>query len=100
MKCTPLYMRLSAAGMFVLLIFLVIAVTYNPVVDSFVDLGGCGPAQRNLNDNGAYAVCRDGLRCINGYCKSDDPPTLPAISPLPIRPDRYTSDSVSNILSS
>ena len=92
MACTPLYLRLSATGMFVLLIFLVIAVTYNPVVDSFVDIGGCGPAQRNLNDNGAYAVCSNGTRCINGYCKSDDPPVLPEITPLPIRPKRYTSD--------
>jgi hypothetical protein len=29
-------------------------------------------------------------RCINGYCKSDVPPKLPAVSDLPIRPDRYT----------
>ncbi len=33
--------------------------------------------------------CPEGLRCMNGYCKSDIPPTLPPLSDLPIRPDRY-----------
>lgn len=42
--------------------------------------GQCGP---NLG------VCPDGLRCLNGYCKSDVPPSLPPLSDLPIRPDRY-----------
>ena len=50
--------------------------------ESFVDAGRCGP---NLG------VCPDGLRCMNGYCKSDVPPKLPKFSDLPIYPVRYTS---------
>jgi hypothetical protein len=53
--------------------------------EAFVDVGRCGP---NLG------VCPNwpgtNPRCMNGYCKSDVPPQLPAISPLPIRPARYT----------
>lgn len=54
--------------------------------EAFVgDAGRCGP---NLG------VCANwpgtNPRCINGYCKSDVPPQLPAVSPLPIRPARYT----------
>ena len=30
-----------------------------------------------------------GLRCMNGYCKSDIPPTLPYLSDLPITPKKY-----------
>lgn len=26
------------------------------------------------------------VRCMNGYCKSDIPPRLPALSPLPMTP--------------
>lgn len=48
--------------------------------EGFVDKGQCGP---NLG------VCPDGLRCINGYCKTDIAPSLPPLSDLPIRPDRY-----------
>ena len=53
--------------------------------EGFVDAGRCGP---NLG------VCPgwpgNELRCINGYCKSDVPPKLPALSDLPVRPPRYT----------
>lgn len=38
----------------------------------------------------SLGTCSDGLRCINGYCKTDVAPVLPALSNLPIRPDRYT----------
>ena len=33
--------------------------------------------------------CANGLRCINGYCKTDVAPVLPYFSDLPITPDRY-----------
>jgi hypothetical protein len=33
--------------------------------------------------------CPSSLRCMNGWCKSDNPPSMPAISDLPITPDRY-----------
>ncbi len=54
--------------------------------EAFMDAAGrCGP---NLG------VCPGwpgtDLRCINGYCKSDVPAKIPAVSDLPIRPDRYT----------
>ena len=48
--------------------------------EQFVDAGGCGPGR---------GVCTGGLRCINGYCKSDVAPKLPALSDLPVRPERY-----------
>jgi hypothetical protein len=67
---------------FTLVVFFVQRVVLN---ESFVDVGRCGP---NLG------VCPNwpgtNPRCINGYCKSDVPPQLPAVSPLPIRPARYT----------
>ena len=53
--------------------------------EAFVDAGRCGS---NLG------VCPGwpgtSSRCMNGYCKSDVQPELPAVSDLPIRPDRYT----------
>ena len=49
--------------------------------EGFVDSRGrCGP---NIG------VCPDGLRCMNGYCKTDIAPTLPILSDLPVHPDRY-----------
>jgi len=50
--------------------------------ENFADSGRCG---------WSLGVCPDGLRCINGYCKSDVAPKLPALSDLPLRPDRYTA---------
>lgn len=52
-----------------------------PVDEGFVDSGRCGPE--------VGVTCPDGLRCMNGYCKSDVAPQLPALSDLPIRPARY-----------
>jgi hypothetical protein len=49
--------------------------------ENFVDVGRCGPG---------LGVCPDGLRCINGYCKTDIAPKLSPLSDLPVRPDRYT----------
>lgn len=45
-------------------------------MEGFVDSGRCGVGM---------PACMEG-RCINGYCKSDNPPTLPLLSDLPIRP--------------
>ena len=33
--------------------------------------------------------CKDKLRCINVYCKSDVPMYLPEYSDLPVEPKRY-----------
>lgn len=65
---------------YVLIIVTLIALLYlymTPSCESFVDAGHCGVDLRS---------CPEPLRCINGYCKSDNPPTLPAESDLPIRP--------------
>ena len=53
--------------------------------EGFVDAGRCGP---NLGVCPTWPGTE--LRCINGYCKSDVPPKLPALSDLPVRPARYT----------
>jgi len=63
---------------------------YQPeVIDAFTNMvfedhgdQSCGP------DHGG--VCPEPYRCINGYCKSDVPPTLPTFTTLPIRPARST----------
>jgi hypothetical protein len=34
--------------------------------------------------------CQYPLRCINGYCKSDQQPGLPESSGLPVEPQGYT----------
>jgi hypothetical protein len=47
------------------------------VVDGFVDSGRCGVD---------LPSCASGLRCINGYCKSDVAPRLPLFSDLPMMP--------------
>lgn len=33
--------------------------------------------------------CPFGTACINGYCKTTQPPTMPAISDLPVKPSGY-----------
>ena len=72
-------------GSFVAIISVImILYIYNmpqPYDEGFVDTGRCGPE--------VGKVCPDGLRCMNGYCKSDIPPTLPPVSDLPVRPARY-----------
>jgi hypothetical protein len=71
-------MRVKAGH--VILIVAAIALLYlylTPSCDGFVDVGHCGVDLRS---------CPEPQRCINGYCKSDNPPTLPAESDLPIRP--------------
>ena len=71
-------MRVKAGH--IILIVATIALIYLyliPSYDGFIDAGHCGVDMRS---------CPEPLRCINGYCKSDNPPTLAAESDLPIRP--------------
>lgn len=76
--------RLLMGSFFAILAVLMLMYIYNmptPWLDGFMDMRGrCGP---NLG------VCPEGLRCLNGYCKSDIAPKLPVLSDLPVRPDRY-----------
>ncbi len=58
---------------------------YPKVSDGFVDAGRCGvdlPSCSPENNNPR-------VRCMNGYCKSDTPKELPALSDLPVIPPRY-----------
>ena len=75
-------LRLLMGIIFLVLIMLMtLYVHYSTKVsDSFVDIGRCGVD---------IPSCSNGLRCINGYCKSDIPTQLPPLSDLPIRPARY-----------
>jgi hypothetical protein len=36
------------------------------------------------------APCPFGTACINGYCKTTQPPTLPYFSDLPVKPYGYS----------
>ena len=68
--------------LFVLLLIILTTYLYimPKVSDGFIDVGRCGVGLQS---------CPDGLRCMNGYCKSDIPKYLPALSDLPVRPPRY-----------
>jgi hypothetical protein len=46
--------------------------------EGFVDPGRCGV--------GLPSCEGEHVRCMNGYCKSDIPPKMPAISDLPMLP--------------
>lgn len=59
------------------LIIIILYTTCNIFEEGFVDQGRCGVD---------LPSCNDGLRCINGYCKSDNPPQLPEMSDLPMVP--------------
>jgi hypothetical protein len=86
--------RENAGLIFVLIaLFAVFYLYMMPVPEYFVDAGHCGVD---------LPSCQQPMRCINGYCKSDNPPslsslmiskvmtksspTMPPISDLPIRP--------------
>ena len=53
-------------------------VMYSRTSESFVDAGRCGVDLPSCSG--------EHIRCMNGYCKSDIPPKLPAISDLPMTP--------------
>ena len=64
------------------LIIVILYCTYNNIdgfIDGFVDAKRCGVD---------LSSCPVGLRCMNGYCKSDIAPVLPHFSDLPLTPDR------------
>ena len=95
MKGTPMEFRYAMGSMCVLLAVIMAVIVYNQAVpeEGFIDVGGCGPDQRYVGGNGAYAIADGpGIRCINGFAKSDRPTELPPFTTLPIRPKRYTND--------
>ena len=47
-------------------------------IESFLDKGRCGVD--------LPSCVGERIRCVNGYCKSDIPPQLPALSDLPMTP--------------
>lgn len=59
------------------IILIIVIVFSKKMIDTFVDPGRCGIGMPE---------CPNGLRCMNGYCKSNTPPKLPYLSDLPIRP--------------
>ena len=74
--------RMSHKGYILVVLFVIISliiykVYKTSVVDGFVDEGRCGVD---------LPSCASGLRCINGYCKSDVAAHLPLLSDLPMMP--------------
>jgi len=61
------------------LIIVILYATHN-ASEGFVDAGRCGVD---------LPPCSGGLRCMNGYCKSDIAPVMPYFSDLPMVPDRH-----------
>ena len=62
-----------------IVVVLVIVILYATctVTDGFIDANRCGVD---------LPPCSGGLRCMNGYCKSDIPSHLPEMSDLPMMP--------------
>lgn len=75
-------LRQASGTIFVVLVIIMIAylVIFKINKEGYMDVGRCGVD---------LPSCPDGLRCINGYCKSDIPPKMPVLSDLPVRPPRY-----------
>ncbi len=75
-------LRHIAGTTFILItvVMLIYLYKYPKASEGFVDVGRCGVDMPS---------CQNGLRCMNGYCKSDVPPQLPPLSDLPVRPPRY-----------
>ena len=73
-------LRLISGTVFIVLVIAMILylVLHPTISESFVDPGHCGVDLPSCSGKN--------IRCINGYCASDDPPVLPAISPLPMTP--------------
>lgn len=73
-------MRLKAGTLFIILLGGMIACVVFSMMgtEGFVDAGCCGVDLPSCQG--------ERVRCMNGYCKSDIPQTLPALSPLPMTP--------------
>ena len=73
-------LRHSAGIVFVILIvgMMIYLVTSSKASEGFVDPGRCGVDLPSCSG--------EHIRCVNGYCKSDIPPKMPAISNLPMTP--------------
>ena len=79
-----IFIALSAIAIFVYLL-------QPDVIDGFVGCNGqCGPDGRRPFSGLTYATCDDPYRCINGYCRDDNPPVLGVDTGLPVRPNRTT----------
>lgn len=73
-------MKLTSGTLFIILLGAMICCVVFSIArpEGFVDPGRCGVDLPSCQG--------ERIRCMNGYCKSDIPPTLPAISPLPMTP--------------
>jgi hypothetical protein len=70
---------LSGTTFLILVLVMILYLVVNPTTsESFVDAGRCGVDLPSCSGKD--------IRCINGYCKSDIPPTLPLLSDLPMTP--------------
>lgn len=76
-------LRHSAGTIFIVLIvgMMIYLVIMPKASEGFVDANRCGVDLPSCSG--------ERVRCMNGYCKSDIPPTLPPLSDLPIIPSRY-----------
>jgi len=72
--------RMRIKQLIVVVLIIVILYATCHVSEGFVDAQRCGVD---------LSSCPSGLRCINGYCKTDVAPVLPLMSDLPLMPDRY-----------
>ena len=64
-------MRTRAGIFFIVVSILAVGYLYlTPKIDAFVDVGRCGVG---------LEACPEGKRCVNGYCKSDNPPSLTSL---------------------
>jgi hypothetical protein len=73
-------LRHAAGTVFVILVIgmMIYLVTSEKPSEGFVDPGRCGVDLPSCSG--------ERVRCMNGYCKSDIPPKMPAISDLPMTP--------------
>ena len=72
--------RMRIKQLIVIILVIVILYATCTVSEGFVDTQRCGVD---------LPSCSSGLRCINGYCKTDIAPVLPYFSDVPITPDRH-----------
>ena len=73
-------LRMVSGMVFVVLVFVMVSylILYPQVSETFVDPGRGGVDLPSCSGKN--------IRCMNGYCKSDVPPTLPLLSDLPMTP--------------